>query len=118
MRTNGMTICLAGPGMALGVFCTSLPAPAAVRMCHAPVSSGIVHAPSQREAKTRALAQWRAGAAKTGDGFDSWRLAAQKSLECFRAQESVACIASGQPCIIVQNPKRLPAIKDTRGRSI
>lgn len=91
---------------------------AAVRMCYAPVSSEIVRAPSEREAKAEALAQWRAKAATLGDGFTSWRLAAQKALKCFKEQGQFTCVAFGQPCIIEQNPKPPPAGNDGNGQSL
>lgn len=106
--------------LSLALAAIGLPgtAHAAVRMCYAPVSSEIVRAQSEREAKAEALAQWRAKAATLGDGFTSWRLAAQKALKCFKEQGQFACVAFGQPCIIEQNPKRPPAGNDGNGQSL
>lgn len=54
--------------LSLALAAIGLPgtAHAAVRMCYAPVSSEIVRAQSEREAKTQALAQWRAKATTLG----------------------------------------------------
>lgn len=81
------------------------PAPAAVRKCGPIVSSEIVTAATELEAKKKALDQWRAKALKLGPYFDSWRLAAEKSLKCFPKQAQFECVAFGSPCLIDQTPK-------------
>lgn len=91
-------------------------ASAAVRKCGAIVSSEIWVAPTELEAKKKALGEWRAKAAKLGPSFDSWRLAAEKSLKCFKKTTGYECVAFGAPCIIDQTPNtppRLPGQKDT-----
>ena len=118
MRAKLAIFCFGMLSLALAVMWVPGKARAAVRMCYAPVSSEIVRRQSEREAKTQALAQWRAKAATLGDGFTSWRLAAQKTLKCFKEQGQFACVAFGQPCIIEQNPKRQPAGKDSNGQSL
>ncbi|MCB1483812.1 MAG: hypothetical protein KDJ17_02860 [Hyphomicrobiaceae bacterium] len=93
-------------------------ASAAVRVCRAMVSSEIVEAESERAAKSEAISQWRTRAAKYGKGYDSWRLAAQKALKCFAKDEKVACVALGHPCVIQQNPRRIPGDKRDAGQSL
>jgi hypothetical protein len=84
-------------------------ASAAVRQCWPIVSSEIASAPTELDAKKKALAQWRAKAQALGPGLDSWRLAHDKSLKCFpKAPGSFECIAFGAPCVIDQTPKSPP----------
>ncbi len=85
---------------------------AAVRKCRPIVSSEIATAPSELDAKKKALGQWRAKAQALGPGLDNWRLAHDKSLKCFpKAPGSFECIAFGAPCVIDQTPKSPPAGK-------
>jgi hypothetical protein len=87
-------------------------ASAAVRQCWPIVSSEIASAPTELDAKKKALEQWRAKAQALGPGLDSWRLAHDKSLKCFpKAPGSFECIAFGAPCVIDQTPKSPPAAK-------
>lgn len=82
-------------------------ASAAVRLCEAPVSSGIVTGTSEDTAKASALAIWKSKALKHGEGYDSWRLATEKTLKCLpRGDRMFECIASAAPCIIEQAPDR------------
>lgn len=78
---------------------------AAVRHCGAVVSSEIVRAATESDAKKQALDQWRIKALQRGKGFDSWRLAAEKSLKCYPKDGAFECVAFGAPCIVDQNPK-------------
>lgn len=108
------TICFAAVSMVMVAGCA---ANAAVRQCWPIVSSEIATAPSERDAKKKALDQWRAKAKALGPGLDSWRLAHNKSLKCFPsapgsfAPGSFECIAFGAPCVIDQTPKSPPAAK-------
>ncbi len=89
---------------------------AAVRICQPVVSSDIAVAPDELAAKKIALDQWREKALKAGPGYDLWRLAAQKSLKCFKKGDATyECVAFGAPCLVQQNPKQKPAGKDGKG---
>lgn len=92
-------------------------AAAAVRKCAPTITSDIATAPTEIEAKKKALKQWRTAAVKRGEGFDSWRLAVGKTLKCFPASSGFECIAHGAPCIIDQTPRspaKLPGDKGTK----
>jgi hypothetical protein len=80
------------------------PAAAAVRQCGDIISSEVVRAPTELEAKKIAIDQWHTRALKLGAGVDSWRLAAEKSLKCFPKDQGFECVAFGRPCIIDQTP--------------
>jgi hypothetical protein len=81
------------------------PAASAVRRCGAVVSSEIVMRKSDFAARKQAMDEWHAKARKYGQSFDSWRIAAWKSLKCFeRKGGRFECVAFGAPCIIQQNP--------------
>lgn len=86
---------------------------AAVRKCSAAITSDIAAASTENEAKKKALEQWRTAALKRGEGFDSWRLAVNKTLKCFPAASGFECIAHGAPCIIDQTPRSPPQGKGT-----
>jgi hypothetical protein len=89
---------------------------AAIRVCQPIVSSNIAVAPDELGAKKKALDQWREKALKSGPGYDVWRLAAEKSLKCFKKADGThECVAFGAPCLIQQNPKQKPAGKDGKG---
>lgn len=88
-----------------------MPVQAAVRRCGAFVSSDVVRAASELEAKKGAMDQWHAKAAKLGPGLDSWRLAADKSLQCFPKDKDFECVAFGRPCTIEQAPQPKDAKK-------
>lgn len=100
----------------LAVLLVTLIAPdarAAVRKCAGAITSDIATASTEFEAKKKAMDQWRAGASKLGEGFDSWRLAAGKTLKCFPVAGGFDCIAHGAPCIIDQTPRSPPQGKGT-----
>ena len=80
-------------------------ASAAVRSCGPIVSSEIAAAPTEAAAKAEALKQWRNVAAKRGPGYESWRLAARRSVKCFPKAGGFECVALGAPCIVDQTPK-------------
>lgn len=112
---TGLLVALA----VLGLMGSVANAQAAVRKCAAFISSDIVRSDiSERDAKTKALAQWQSKAREIGQGYRSWRLAAQKALRCFKEQGQFACVAIGNPCIIVQNPKRLQKSNEMDERSL
>jgi hypothetical protein len=80
------------------------PAYAAVRECGEIVSSEIVTAPTELEAKKKAIEEWHAKALKLGVAAESWRLAYDKSLQCFPKGSVFECVAFGRPCVINQAP--------------
>ncbi len=89
---------------------------AAIRVCRPIVSSDIAVATDELSAKKKALEQWQAKALKAGPGFNVWRLAAQKSLKCFKKEDATfECVAFGAPCLIQQNPNQKPAGKGGKG---
>ena len=89
---------------------------AAVRVCRPIVSSDIAVATDEPSAKKKALEQWQTKALKSGPGYDVWRLAAQKSLKCFKKDDGAfECVAFGAPCLIQQNPNRKPVGKGGKG---
>ncbi len=99
----------------LTIFQTGL-SHAAVRVCQLVVSSEIAIAPDELGAKKKALDQWREKALKAGPGYDVWRLAAQKSLKCFKKDDGThECVAFGAPCLIRQNPNQKPLGKGGKG---
>ncbi|MEQ1653983.1 MAG: hypothetical protein ABL897_15980 [Hyphomicrobium sp.] len=104
--------------VSLLLLLSALPSRAAVRQCGAVVSSEIVTAPTERDAKKKALDQWRAAALKRGPGFDSWRLAANKSLKCFAKGAAYECVAFGAPCVIDQTPRSPPKGPGDQGQGI
>ena len=91
------------------------PLKAAIRECGSIVSSDVVAAPTELAAKKGALDQWRAEAEKLGPEFNSWVVAAEKSLKCFPKGAGFECVAFAAPCVIQQNPKQKPAGKDRKG---
>lgn len=83
------------------------PAEAAVRICKGEVSSGLVGAANEQEAKKRALEVWRDKALELGKPFSAWRIAADKLLKCLPAKASgYECIARARPCTIDQAPDK------------
>ena len=91
------------------------PSNAAIRECRPIVSSEVVAAPTELGAKKGALDQWRAKAEKLGPEFNSWVVAAEKSLQCFPKGQGFECVAFGAPCVIQQNPNQKPVGKDRKG---
>lgn len=88
---------------------TAAPRPgfAAVRLCEETVSSGIAAAPTEKEARKEALADWRAKALQHGEAYASWRLSAGKLLKCLpRPGDGYECVARASPCTIEQAPDR------------
>lgn len=80
---------------------------AAVRLCQPVVSSGLITAPTELEAKKRALDAWKTLAQQHGEPYASWRLAADKLLECLPHKTGgFECLAKGAPCTIEQAPDR------------
>ncbi len=80
---------------------------AAVRVCKDPVASDLVTDANEVTAKMYALRQWQAKAAALGAGYTSWRLAADKFLQCLPGKGGgFECIARAAPCTIDQAPAR------------
>jgi hypothetical protein len=98
-----MSRAVASLAAAMAVAVTG-PAVAAVRQCGDIVSSEVVRAPTELEAKKIAIDQWHAKASNLGAGTDSWRLAVDRSLKCFPKDQGFECVAFGRPCIIDQTP--------------
>lgn len=93
---------------------TATPGFAAVRHCFETVSSELVTAPTELEAKKKAIQQWQAKAEKIGKDLGVWRLAAEKALKCFPKNGGFECVAFGEPCTISQNPNRPPKARDSK----
>lgn len=82
-------------------------ATAAVRICEATVSSGLVTGSNEMTARAAALGIWKTKALTHGEPYGSWRIAADKILKCLRRQDgNFECIASARPCTIEQAPDR------------
>ena len=79
-----------------------------MRRCLAPVRSEISQAATEAAAKRMALESWTAKTAAFGAGFTRWQLAVQRILVCkpltAPGTRGFACVASGTPCTIQQNP--------------
>ena len=80
---------------------------AAVRLCEAPVSSGLVSGATEVAARTAALALWRSKALAHGEPYASWRIASDKLLKCLPTDGGgYECLATAKPCTIEQAPAR------------
>lgn len=80
---------------------------AAVRICKAPVASGLAREPSEPAAKKRAIEDWTRRAKVAGASNPAWRTAANKLLKCApNGTTAFECVAYGAPCTIQQNPPR------------
>ena len=93
----------------LAVMAATLPSEAAVRICQAPVSSGLASDAVEAKARAKALLAWTAKARAAGTSAPNWRIAAQKILRCARvASGNFDCLAFAQPCTISQVPRPGP----------
>jgi hypothetical protein len=82
-------------------------APAAVRLCKPVVSGGLVTGNEETATRKAALDAWKALALEHGEQYASWRLAADKFLECLPGKGGgYECIARAAPCTIDQAPSR------------
>lgn len=101
--------CVAAAGclvVLMGLPAASL---AAVRVCQAPVSSGIATDAVEQRAKAKAISDWTAKARTTGSKSPSWRIAGGKILRCARvATGKFDCVALAQPCTISQVAPPVP----------
>jgi hypothetical protein len=104
--------------VAVAVIAVASPVSAAVRKCGEIISSEVATAATEQDAKKKALDQWHDLALKLGAGFESWRLAADKSLKCFPKGSSFECVAFGRPCIVDQTPNSPPKLPDDKGQGI
>jgi len=116
MRGRGnLVVCLAATVAAL----IATQAKAAVRRCGPQVSSDVKRAATELAAKTLALDQWKDRALQQGPGFDNWRIAADRALKCLPAAAGgIECVATAAPCIIEQNPRRVPSGPQGKGVGI
>jgi hypothetical protein len=84
-------------------------AAAAVRVCKAPVASGVAREPSEPAAKNRAIEDWARRAQASGVSNPAWRTAANKVLKCAPiGTATFECVAYGAPCTVQQAPPRRP----------
>lgn len=92
----------------LAVAALPAAAHAAVRICKPAVASDLTTDANEVTAKMAALDQWKAKAAAIGAGYTSWRLAADKFLQCLPAKDGSGfqCLARAAPCTIDQAPDR------------
>lgn len=82
------------------------PAHAAVRICQAPVSSGLASDAIESRARAKALSSWTLKATSIANPAPNWRIAAQKQLRCAKiASGTYDCVAYAQPCKISQVPR-------------
>ncbi|MEQ1712317.1 MAG: hypothetical protein ABL908_13070 [Hyphomicrobium sp.] len=103
----------------LALMAATLPSEAAVRICQAPVSSGIASDVVEAKARAKALLAWTAKARTAGTSAPNWRIAGQKILRCARvANGNFDCLAFAQPCTISQVPRPgpFPAPVPRRGK--
>lgn len=92
-----------------GPFVMTAPAYAAVRICQAPVSSGLASDRIESRARAKALVAWVAKARAAGTQSPSWRIANQRQLRCAKvATGNFDCVAFAQPCTISQTPRPSP----------
>lgn len=92
-------------------------ASAAVRVCQAPVSSGIASDQVETRARAKAIASWTEKARMAGQRAPSWRIAAQKVLRCARiAKGQYDCVALAQPCSISPKAPSRPAPPGGQGK--
>jgi hypothetical protein len=83
---------------------------AAVRVCKAPVASGLAREPSEPAAKKRAIEDWTRRAKAAGVTSPAWRTAANKVLKCAPiGTATFECVAYGAPCTVQQVPPRRPS---------
>lgn len=91
-------------------------ASAAVRLCEASVTSGVVVGTNEETARAAALAMWKSKALAHGEAYASWRIAAEKLLKCLpRDGGGYECIAAARPCTIEQAPDRRDLRKNRIG---
>lgn len=106
--------CLAGALLAAPPL-----ADAAVRVCAAPVSSGVKEGKSEAEARRLAMTGWIEAARMHGQGYMRWELAEGRRVGCAKgAGGNFQCAAVGRPCSIQQVPpkrpqRRAPGVIDT-----
>lgn len=85
------------------------PATAAVRICQSVIAVGPFEAPTEQEAKRRAIEAWVKEAGKHGKQFAGWGVAVNKELKCLPGGAGAfRCAARAEPCRIQQNPSKRP----------
>ena len=87
-------------------------AEAAVRVCKPHVTSKLVSAATEREAKRGAIQDWTEKAKASGLVQPSWRIAGFKVLKCVPIAGRFECVAHAAPCTIKQ--KAPPERKDRK----
>jgi len=117
MHQNFTSLSLGAPAaIAFGLW--PFTAAAAVRVCYPSISSEVMSAATELEAKKLALLQWQEKASKYGPAMDAWRLAADKALKCYPGPKGFDCVAIGEPCIIQNNPNQVPVGTDRKGEPL
>ena len=91
---------------------------AAVRKCADIISSDIATAPSELEAKKKAMDQWHAKVAKLGPGFGAWRISDGRQLKCFPKDGGFQCVAFAAPCMVDQTPNTPITQPGDKGKGI
>lgn len=92
--------------LALAAFGPSA-AEAAVRVCKAPVASGLAREPSEPAAKKRAIQDWTVRAKAAGAASPAWQTAANKLLKCAPGEGGAfECVAYAAPCTVQQVPPK------------
>jgi len=85
----------------------SNPAKAAVKVCMAPVSSGLATGATENEAKRRAIEAWVARVKPLGPKFTGWGVAGSRTLKCVKGKGGqYECVALATPCTIEQAPPK------------
>ena len=101
-RAVCISSCLTAVVLSIAV---ALPSQAAVRKCAEVISSDIMFAATELEAKKKAMEQWHAKVAKLGIGFGAWRISDGRQLKCFPKPGGFECVAFASPCMVDQTPK-------------
>ena len=86
-------------------------AKAAVRVCGAHVTSKVVSAPRERDAKKAAIKDWTSKSKSKSIAHPSWRIANYKVLKCVERLKVHECVAHAAPCTIKQKVPRRPKRK-------
>ncbi|HKZ96437.1 MAG TPA: hypothetical protein VJ045_05610 [Hyphomicrobiaceae bacterium] len=108
LARRGARLVFAGALLAVGL---TLPGPeradGAVRLCRAPLTSGLFASDVEAVAKKQALDDWKAKAGSFGEEYAGWGLAMDRFLRCLPGRSGgFECLVRGTPCTIEQAPAR------------